>query len=527
MILKKTVAYACADIEVDNYRHNMLIYTIEYVAVLSGILFLMILWVIWYGRKHITKPIRAIVSCTRELDTIAPEKWLESDAWKNRILVQTNDELEELYNTVTQSEENVSNTVKKRLEAEQKLLQTEKIREMNHQLEESIREVEKANKAKTEFLSRVSHDMRTPLNGILGLTALMREDITDEGVLRDLSQLEMSGRYLLNLINDTLDVSRIESGNLILKPIVCDGKTVFRTCLDLLKPNMEEKKISLNAETDNLPFTILYVDAGRLEQVVMNIMGNAVKFTPEGGTIDFKMRNISVENGVITDEVVIRDTGIGMSKEFLEHIFEPYSQEDSGRTSVHQGTGLGMAITKQIIDVMGGEISVESEAGKGTTFRFTLPLQIATSKQVEEWKNSMRESDEGVSLQGRRVLLCEDHPLNTTIAIRLLEHKGIIVEHAANGKEGVEKFQNSEINYYDAILMDIRMPEMDGIEAAKTIRAMSREDAKTISIIAMTANAFATDIEETKEAGMNTHISKPIEPEVLYKALQQYIINEE
>ncbi|MDO4557209.1 MAG: response regulator, partial [Lachnospiraceae bacterium] len=340
---------------------------------------------------------------------------------------------------------------------------------------------------------------------------------------QDLIHMELSGRYLLNLINDTLDVNKIESGKLELNPVVCDGRTVFNNVVTLLKPQLVEKNIEFSIEAENLPFNTLYIDVGRVEQIVMNVLGNAIKFTPEGGKIRFKMENISVGNGVILDRVSIEDNGVGMSEEFIPHLFEPFSQEHGGSTTSYQGTGLGMAITKEIIELMGGEISVESIVGKGTKFVFTLPLPIATEEQKAAWKAAQRMDSAAKTLKGKRVLLCEDHPLNTTIATRLMAKKGILVDHAENGKVGVEMFRASALNYYDTVLMDIRMPEMDGIEATRAIRRLNRRDAKRVPIIAMTANAFHEDEKQALDAGMDAHLAKPIDTGKLYDTLEYYM----
>lgn len=262
----------------------------------------------------------------------------------------------------------------------------EKEEQQRIKLSQALEEAQAANEAKTAFLSRVSHDIRTPLNGILGMTTLLKKSCTDEHIGRDLNELEMSGKYLLNLINDTLDMSKIESGKLELHPQVCEGKRVFHNALGLAKVGIQAKKIELHVQADDIPFTILYVDVERIEQVVLNVLGNAVKFTPEGGRIDVIMTNLSVKDGVITDKIEIRDNGIGISKEFLPYIFEAFSQEDATRTSSYQGTGLGMAITRQLVQLMGGDITVESEQGKGTQFTIIMKLPIATSAQIAEWK---------------------------------------------------------------------------------------------------------------------------------------------
>ncbi|MDD3368685.1 MAG: response regulator [Lachnospiraceae bacterium] len=391
--------------------------------------------------------------------------------------------------------------------------------EQRARLTAALEESNAANQAKTAFLSRISHDMRTPLNGILGLTTLLKDSTTDDKILRDLMELEMSGKYLLNLINDTLDMNKIESGKLELHPHVCEGKTLFNNALGLAKSSIQAKNLQLHVQTENIPFTTLYVDVERIEQVVLNVLGNAVKFTPDGGTIEVTMSNISICDGVITDKLVIRDSGIGISREFLPHVFEAFSQEDATRTSAYQGTGLGLAITKQLIQLMGGNISVESEQGKGTSFTIILKMDIATEEQIAEWKKSQISSDNGINLYGKKALLCEDHPLNAKIATRLLETKGMIVDHAENGQIGVELFQDSAIGYYDVVLMDIRMPVMDGIDAVKTIRNLPRRDARLVPIIAMTANAFDDDVKQTRDAGMDAHLSKPIQTELLYQTM--------
>ena len=391
----------------------------------------------------------------------------------------------------------------------------------NEKLSEALQNAERANQAKTAFLSRVSHDMRTPLNGILGLTDILKERTEDAQMRQDLSELELSGKYLLDLINDTLDISRIESGKLELHPSVCGGKMILDNTIRLANINAQKKGIQLLVNTEELTYTTLYADIGRVQQVLMNVISNAVKFTPQGGKVEITIRNIARDQDKLVDEYIVQDNGVGMSKEFLPHIFENFSQEDASRTSVYQGTGLGMAITKQILDAMGGTIKVESELGKGTRFTFTIPMQMATQEQIEQSRKEAEKVENNPILKGKRVLLCEDHPLNAKIARRLLEEKEMLVDHAENGKLGVEMFQASGLYDYDLILMDVRMPVMDGLEAAKAIRSLPREDAKEIPILAMTANTFAEDVQQTKEAGMNGHIAKPVEPEHMYRLIVQ------
>ena len=390
-------------------------------------------------------------------------------------------------------------------------------------LRQALIQAQEASKAKSLFLSRVSHDMRTPLNGILGLTHLMREKSSWESIQKDLTQLEMSGQYLLNLVNDTLDVSKIENGKMELRPSVCEGKNVIGNIIGMLNSNIQAKNIKFSLNTDGVPFTMLYIDIGRLEQLVINVLGNAIKFTPEGGAIECKLENLYEDDNKIIDKFTVKDNGIGMSEEFLPHLFEPFTQEDNGRTSKYQGTGLGMTISKQIVELMGGEISVKSKVGIGTEFSFTMVLPKATKEQIEK-SCFVEERDVDLSvLNGKKVLVCEDHPLNTQIINRLLEKHDMKVDIARDGREGVEKFKASTIGYYDCILMDIRMPVMDGLAATKMIRSMNREDGKTVPIFAMTANALSDDIEESTRAGMNAHLSKPLVPKTLYETMARYL----
>lgn len=393
----------------------------------------------------------------------------------------------------------------------------------NDRLQKALKEANTANEAKTAFLSTVSHDMRTPLNGILGLTELMLEQTEDKQIINDLMKLKNSGVYLLNLINDTLDVSRIESGKMELHPSVCSGRIVMENALMLIQPLLKAKNIKLNMHMKSLPFTMLYIDVGRTEQVVVNIVGNSIKFTPEGGEIDFYMENESVRDGVITDKIVVWDHGVGISPEFLPHMFEVFSQENKNGKTDKTGTGLGLTITKKILELMGGEIYVESEKNVGTKVTFTLPMPIATEEQINNEKKSALGKEGPNYLDGKRILLCEDHPLNAAIVSRILQKKNVVIEIAENGKIGLEMFEKSSNGYYDAIIMDMRMPVMDGCEATEKIRHSSHEQAESIPIIAVTANAFDSDVKKAIESGMNAHISKPIQTDVLFSVLEEYL----
>ena len=380
-----------------------------------------------------------------------------------------------------------------------------------------------ANRAKSAFLSRISHDMRTPLNGILGLAGLMRDKADPDDIRQDLDQLEISGRYLLNLINDTLDVSKIESGKMELHPTVCDGKTVLHNALILLRPNVQEKQIHFLVHTEGVSYGLYYIDAGRFEQLIMNIVSNAVKFTPAGGTVEFTIETIAEHDGIGRDRIIVRDTGIGMSPEFLPRLFTPFAQEDGSITNNTRGSGLGMAISKAIVELMNGTIQVESEKGSGTTFTIELSMPRATTQQLRRMGDSTAGTGDLSGLAGRHVLLCEDHPLNAQIARRLLEKVGIVVDHAENGQIGFEKFSTAAPGSYDAILMDIRMPVMDGLTATRAIRACAHPDAMRIPIIAMTANAFDEDVNQCLNAGMNAHLGKPVDPQKLYATLIRHL----
>lgn len=526
-------------------------------------------------------------------------------------------------------------------------------------LESALLAAKQASSAKTEFLSRMSHEIMTPMNAIIGMSAIAAQSIgNDEEIADCISKIGISSRFLLSLINDILDMSRIESGKMLLKNenipfeefvnginTICfaqaQARNIYYECT--VAPDVEECYVG---------------DAMKLQQVVMNVLSNAIKFTPEGGRVSM---NISQRKRIKDNaelRFVINDTGCGISEKFIPHIFEPFAQENTGTTSNYGGTGLGLAISKNIVDMMNGQINVRSIVGVGTEFTVDVNLGItdearhkyrerasynftelkalvvdddvtvceytgiilkgmgvqfewvdsgrkAIDKVTAKWKSKesfdlvlldwkMPDMDgietareirrivgpditiiimtaydwasieheaklAGVNLlmskpmfksslmsafekvfgdkkegehedivtnfdfTGKRVLLAEDHPLNVEVATKLLEHRGFAVEHAENGLRALEMFTTTPVGYYDAILMDIRMPQMDGLQAASNIRHCRKKDAKTVPIIAMTANAFEDDIEKSMAAGMNAHLAKPIEPDVLYSTLAQWI----
>ena len=390
-------------------------------------------------------------------------------------------------------------------------------------LQDALRAAEEANSAKSDFLSRMSHDIRTPLNGIIGMTYLAQEQETSPQVADYLKKIDTSSKFLLGLINDVLDMSKAESGKLELHPEPYDPPAFFGYLDAVIVPLCEEKHQRLVIEPQMVSGIAAVIDPLRINQVFFNLLSNAVKFTPEGGTITFRLSDHIVGDGQLDFTGVVQDSGIGMSQEFQKVLFQPFTQENRNDVSETRGTGLGLAIVMKIVDAMCGTIEVESEIGKGTTFTVHA---IVDCVPVEENQGQLipdkRCDHSAVGLRGRHVLLCEDHPLNQEIAKSLMEEKGIVVSVADDGRSGVREFSVSSVGYYDAILMDIRMPIMDGYEATHAIRSLDRPDATTVPIIAMTADAFAEDVKKCLDAGMNAHVAKPVDPDDLTAVLVEW-----
>jgi signal transduction histidine kinase/CheY-like chemotaxis protein len=383
-------------------------------------------------------------------------------------------------------------------------------------------EADSANSAKSEFLSRMSHDMRTPLNGIIGMTYLTREMDLPEKAKDNLQKIDISSRFLLGLINDVLDMTKAESGKIELHPEPYPVDEFADYMNSIIEPLCAERSQILSFEPKVILADVIpLMDKLRINQVVFNLLSNAVKYTPEGGKIRYRIIEKKSDDRHMTMHLEIMDNGIGMSEEFQKVLFEPFTQENRADYSEMRGTGLGLSITKRLIDAMGGTITVNSRLGEGTTFfvDFLLDCIPAQTEKAERKKGIGQEEN----LSGRHILLCEDHPLNQEIAKAILEEGHMIVTVADDGEAGVKTFNGSSIGYFDCILMDIHMPIMDGYESTKTIRGLRRADAKTVPIIALTADAFTDDIQKCLQAGMNGHIAKPIDPKTLNKELLKVI----
>ena len=388
----------------------------------------------------------------------------------------------------------------------------------NEQLEVRLSAAEEASKAKTFFLSNMSHDIRTPLNAIIGYTTLANgEGVTLEEKSGYIDKIGIAGRQLLDIVNDVLDMSRIESGKFILEPTCVNLENCAREVCDLVRVQLEAKKIRLSLSCD-ISHKWVLCDKVMMDRAVMNLLCNAGKFTEENGSVSLQLKELAGSEGTGRYEIRIKDTGIGMSREFVERLFVPFERERTSTVSKIQGTGLGLAITKSIVDMMGGDISVQTEKGKGTEFTITVDFPLA--EPAEEICSC---EGEEVSFEGLRALLVEDNMINMEIAQMLLDQAGFVIETAENGKIALEMTAASEPGYYDVILMDIQMPVMDGYTAAQAIRALPDPGLAGIPIIAMTANAFQEDIKKAEEAGMNGHIAKPLDIPDMKATLQRVL----
>ena len=394
------------------------------------------------------------------------------------------------------------------------------LEQKNIALQLAVQRETKANLAKREFLFNMSHDIRTPMNAIIGFTALAQTHIDDRGQVEDyLKKISVSSQHLLSLINDVLDMSRIESGKVTLEAKPVHLPELVHELRDIIQAVVSKKDLSLTLDTVGVENEDVIADPLRLEQILINVLANAVKFTPDGGQIGlWIVQKDTAPAGYADFEFHIKDNGIGMSEEFQKHIFEQFARERTSTVSKIQGTGLGLAITKSLVDMMGGRITVESEPGRGSEFTISLRFPVGEAKAGQ-----MIPVSKASDFTGKKLLVVEDNELNLEIASTLLEEAGFEVDTAGNGKIAVEKVEAASAGRYDLILMDVQMPEMDGYEATRRIRALPDKKKAAIPIVAMTANAFEEDQKNALNAGMNGHIAKPLDIQKLFQVLSELL----
>ena len=417
--------------------------------------------------------------------------------------------------------------------------------------EKALRKAEEASVAKTEFLSNMSHDIRTPINGIMGMLDIAEDNFDNKARVRDcMTKMRGAASHLLSLINDVLDMTKIESGNMQMLDTSFDLRALLDSCCSIVEGQIVDRHMTFTKQIG--PFWHPYLIGSELHirQVLINILSNAVKYTPDGGEINFRAKETLFEEGLVHLRMEIKDNGIGMSEEFLQHIFEPFTQEQRSSRTHYKGTGLGMAITKKLVDQMHGSLDVESEPGKGSTFIVRLSLPLGTPPKGEpsvvvrhaasaatsgsSWDDASTAGAETAAaapaaaetvlpLAGLHLLLAEDNELNSEIATTLLEEQGAKITAVENGRLALEAIQNAAPRTYDAILMDVMMPEMNGLEATRCIRAFEgKGPGEGTPIIAMTANVFADDVKACLDAGMNSHVGKPLDMKVLIGEILKY-----
>ena len=387
------------------------------------------------------------------------------------------------------------------------------------QLRETAREAQSASLAKTDFLRRMSHDIRTPLNGILGLIEIANyhaDDLAKQQEYRD--KVTENAKILLDLSNDVLEMNKIESGQIVLAEKSLDMQQLVKSLSTMTEAYAKMRGLSFSTSFEG-KHTQVIGSPVHLRQILTNLTGNAVKYNKEHGSLATSCRELSCIDGVVQYEFICEDTGLGMSEEFQKHAFEMFVQENAEARTAYVGTGLGLAIVKKLVDLMGGTLELESKKGVGTRFRVVLSFKL-DAKQAEE---QPVESKPAAALAGSHILLVEDNALNMKIEEFVLEREGAVLTQAVNGQEAVELFAASEPGAFDVILMDIMMPVMDGLTAARTIRALERSDAQTVPIVALSANAFAEDEAESQQAGINDYLAKPLNAQQLVKTLQKYL----
>ena len=391
--------------------------------------------------------------------------------------------------------------------------------QMEREAEYQRRVREARTSARNDFLANMSHDIRTPMNAIVGYTNIAKTNKHQPETVADaLDKIGSSSHYLLSLINDILDISKIESGKMQISCGPCDLAELFRRIEDITALQAKKKSLVINYCYDNICHYQVITDELRIEQIIINIVSNAIKYTPPGKTVDLIAEEVPSPGGKNKYRFIVRDTGIGIKEDYMPHIFESFTREERTTVNRIQGTGLGLAITAKIVEMMGGTISVKSKLGEGSEFTVELELEpLETDSQANA------DNSENIDLAGHRILLVEDNAINAEIARMILEQYGAEVQQAENGKIGLEALQEKGPGYYDAVLMDIQMPVMNGFEATKAIRALGGAYATALPIIAMSANAYDEDVRDCLAAGMNGHIAKPFNPDELMRILRRYI----
>ncbi len=400
--------------------------------------------------------------------------------------------------------------------------------ELQHKelLEEALVRANRASEAKSSFLSNMSHDIRTPMNAIVGFTVLANNHLdSKERVSEYLGKIHSSSTHLLSLINDILDMSRIESGKISLDEKPCLLSDIFMNMKDILQPEVEAKDLTFNVSMDSIEHNAVICDELKFNQILLNLLGNSIKFTAPNGNVDLSITEIGdSDEGYANYKVTVKDNGIGMTQDFLEHIFDPFERERTSTLSGIQGTGLGMTITKSLVDMMDGVISVNSKKGVGTQFDIVFKFKVIDEERTRLMASSnTQDVSLSDSLKGCRILLVDDNELNREIAITLLEDAGFEVESAVNGQDAIDKLADADPSHYQLVLMDIQMPVMNGYEAATIIRAMPDPIVSSIPILAVTADAFDEDKQKALSCGMNGHLAKPIEVPELFKAMNHML----